>query len=81
MKNLFKIDYSLKTTSTNNGEFVREQKVNQFSIYTETNDLNEIFTDLFDLHRYDGIIGIEIIGVEEQQMHSDLNQIYKLLYV
>ena len=75
MRHLFKVDYLLKTTFINNGEFLIDQKEMLLSLYVETNNLNEIFTDLFDLHRHDGIIGIEILSVEEQSESKELSEI------
>ena len=80
MRNLFKVEYLLKTTAINNGEFLIDQKEDIFYIYIETNNLNEIFTDLFDLHRHDGIIGIEILSVEEQNQSKELREIHNSLF-
>lgn len=62
--NHYKIIYKIKTAQQSHGEFSLEQKVEELTTYAVTNDLNELFTDLYDAHRYTGIIGIEITGVE-----------------
>lgn len=63
----FKIRYSVTTTINSHGEFSQNQNVLIQTLKSETNDLNEIFTDLFGLHRNEGIVGIEILSVEESQ--------------
>jgi hypothetical protein len=61
----FKIRYSITTAPGNHGEFSQNQNVLIQTFKSETNDLNEIFTDLFGLHRHEGIVGLEILSVEE----------------
>jgi hypothetical protein len=80
MKTHFKVSYSLRTTSTNNGEFTSDHKVEEHSVISETNDLNEIFTDLFDTHRHEGLVGLVILGVEEQAHSRDLRSHYNIHY-
>jgi hypothetical protein len=80
MKTLFKVKYSLRTTSLNNGEFEPDHKIEEHLLMSETNDLNEIFTDLFDTHRFDGIVGLVILGVEEQIHPRDLKNHYDIHY-
>jgi hypothetical protein len=60
----YKVRYSVTTTLFSNGEFSPDQSVSEMTINSDTNDLNEIFTDLFFKHRYDGIVGIEILSVQ-----------------
>lgn len=61
----YKIRYSVTTAPGNHGEFSQNQNVLIQTFKSETNDLNEIFTDLFGLHRHEGIVGLEILSVEE----------------
>jgi hypothetical protein len=63
----YKIRYSVTTSLDGHGEFSQNQNVIIQTFKSETNDLNELFTDLFGLHRYEGIIGLEILSVEEYQ--------------
>ena len=60
----YKIRYSVTTSIEGHGEFSQNQNVIIQSFKSETNDLNEIFTDLFGLHRHENIIGLEILSVE-----------------
>jgi hypothetical protein len=80
MKTLFKVNYSLRTTAVNNGEFLDDHKIEQYSRLSETNDLNEIFTDLFDTHRFDGIIGLVILGVEAHGHPKDYKDHFYIHY-
>lgn len=63
-KVVYKFRYSVTTSLAGHGEFSQHQNVTIQSFKSETNDLNEVFTDLFDLHRLENIIGLEIISVE-----------------
>ena len=72
----FKIRYSVTTAPGNHGEFSQNQNVLIQTFKSETNDLNEIFTDLFELHRNEGIVGLEILSVEES--HHDMVPEYYL---
>ncbi len=60
----YKIRYSVTTGLDSHGEFSQNQNVIIQTFKSETNDLNELFTDLFGLHRQEGIIGLEILSVE-----------------
>jgi hypothetical protein len=59
----YRVEYYVTRTLEGNGEFSKDQIVEKHSIFSVTNDLNEIFTDLFDKHRLESILGLEIIGV------------------
>lgn len=63
----YKIRYSVTTSLDNHGEFSQNQNVIIQTFKSETNDLNEVFTDLFELHRFEGIIGLEILSIEANQ--------------
>ena len=64
MKNSYKVTYQVRTAEDCHGEFSHKQKIREYTLESVTNDLNELFTDLFDKYRQDGLIGIEIIAVE-----------------
>ena len=61
--NNYLIEYNLTKTLEGNGEFSNDQVMEKLTMISVSNDLNEIFTDLFDKHRLDSIIGLEIIKV------------------
>lgn len=61
----FLVEYYITLAMDSHGEFSRDQIVEKHSLISVTNDLLEIFTDLFDLHRSSDLLGIEIIGVSE----------------
>lgn len=65
MRNRYKVLYTIKTAQENHGEFSPEQYIQNLAMYAVTNDLNELFTDIFFAYRDTGIIGIEITGVED----------------
>jgi hypothetical protein len=60
----YKIRYSVTTSLNGHGEFSQNQNVIIQVFKSETNDLNEVFTDLFGLHRHESIVGLEILSVE-----------------
>ncbi|HWZ21918.1 MAG TPA: hypothetical protein VNW06_04650 [Cytophagaceae bacterium] len=60
----YKIRYSLTTSLNGHGEFSQNQNVVIQVFKSETNDLNEVFTDLFGFHRNESIVGLEILSVE-----------------
>lgn len=63
-KAYYKIKYSVTTSLNGHGEFPQNQNVIIQVFKSETNDLNELFTDLFGLHRHESIVGLEILSVE-----------------
>ncbi len=63
-KSRYKVTYSVKKAMNNHGEYSGVQDIYILNGYSDTNDLQEIFTDLFYLHREDYIVGIEIESVE-----------------
>jgi hypothetical protein len=77
-KSFYKIRYSVTTSLDSHGEFSQNQNVLIQTLKSETNDLNEIFTDLFGLHRNEGIIGLEILSVEERSTEQPLELHNKL---
>ena len=63
----YKVRYSVTTSLNSHGEFSQNQNVIIQTFKSETNDLNEVFTDLFGLHRFEGLIGLEILSIESCQ--------------
>jgi hypothetical protein len=59
----YEIEYSITKTLDGHGEFSYDQIVEKHSFSSVTNDLNEVFTDLFDKHRFDSIVGLEVLKV------------------
>jgi hypothetical protein len=70
----FKIEYNLTKTVEGNGEFSMNQIVERKTYTTTSNDLNEIFTDLFELHRLDSLIGIEILSITKNKDYFTLDE-------
>ena len=70
----YKIRYSVTTALDSHGEFSQNQNVIIQTFKSETNDLNELFTDLFGLHRQEGIIGLEILSVEPAPQDVSIEQ-------
>lgn len=64
MQYRYRITYLTKTVEDNHGEFSDEQMTREYAVDSITNDLNELFTDLLDKHRHDGLVGMEILQVE-----------------
>ena len=64
MSYTYKVTYRIKTTMIANGEFSHQQFDEQRTIISVTDDLGEIFTDLYHLHREDSMIGLEVLAVE-----------------
>jgi hypothetical protein len=70
----FKIEYNLTRTVEGNGEFSMNQIVERKTYNTTSNDLNEIFTDLFEIHRFDSLIGIEILSIVKKKDYFTLDE-------
>lgn len=64
MSYTYKVTYKVKTTMIANGEFSHQQFDEQRTIISVTDDLGEIFTDLYHLHREESMIGLEVLAVE-----------------
>ncbi|MBC7488417.1 MAG: hypothetical protein H7282_16890 [Cytophagaceae bacterium] len=64
MSYTYKVTYRVKTTMIANGEFSHQQFDEQRTIISVTDDLGEIFTDLYHLHRDDSMIGLEVLAIE-----------------
>ncbi len=74
----YKIRYSVTIAPDSNGEFSHNQNVLVQTLKSETNDLNEIFTDLFDLHRNEHLVGLEILSVRESQPDFSSEERYSI---
>lgn len=72
------IEYHVTKTMEGNGEFSNNQTLERHTETSTTNDLNEIFTELFDRHRFDSIIGIEIIKVSKMESLKKQNEILNM---
>ena len=76
---LFLINYQLKTAVKNNGEFSNEYD-RRFETMTNTsNFLPEILTDIYEKHRHEWLIGVEIHDVTGIET-IDVNQ-HELVHV
>jgi len=64
MSYTYKVTYKVKTTLIANGEFSHQQFDEQRTLISVTDDLGEIFTDLYHLHREDSMIGLEVLAVD-----------------
>lgn len=64
MSYTYKVTYKIKTTLIANGEFSHDQVAEKRTLMSVTDDLGEIFTDLYHLHREDSVIGLEVVSVE-----------------
>ncbi len=64
MSYTYKVTYKIKTTMVANGEFSKDQLNETRTLISVTDDLSEIFTDLYHLHREDPMIGLEVLAVE-----------------
>lgn len=64
MSYTYKVTYKIKTTLIANGEFSSDQLDEKKTMMSITNDLGEIFTDLYHLHREDSVIGLEVLSVK-----------------
>ncbi|HEY8402718.1 MAG TPA: hypothetical protein VIK89_15725 [Cytophagaceae bacterium] len=74
-KQFYEVSYLLKTAGQGHGEYHDEKEVKICTCLSESNDLNEIFTDLFDKHRMEGLIGIEILSVQATRQTVELKEV------
>ncbi|MDB5271682.1 MAG: hypothetical protein JWO58_49 [Chitinophagaceae bacterium] len=75
----YKVTYKLKTALDAHGEFSHQQFNEELSLISVTDDLGEIFTDLFYLHREDHLMGLEVLSVELWEK-TNINEL-ELLFV
>jgi hypothetical protein len=61
---LFSVNYQLKTAIESNGEFTNEYTVRSETMTNTSNFLPEILTDIYDKHRHEWLIGVEIQDVK-----------------
>ena len=80
MSYTYKVTYKIKTTLIANGEFSPNQLDEKRTIISVTDDLGEIFTDLYHLHREDSVIGLEVLAVELWE-ESTIKELELLLLV
>jgi len=62
----FIVSYRLKSVNSANGTVVGHRTEDKI-LSSDTDDLNEVFTDLFYLHRYEGLTGLEILEIRNAQ--------------
>ena len=73
---LFTINYQLKIAVKNNGEFSNEYVIRSETMTNTSNFLPEILTDIYEKHRHEWLVGVEIqdvtfietIDVEQQEL-------------
>ena len=61
---LFSVHYQLKIAIQNNGEFSNECIMRSETMTNTSNFLPEILTDIYDKHRHEWLIGVEIQDVK-----------------
>ncbi|WP_018343085.1 hypothetical protein [Cytophaga aurantiaca] len=57
---LFSVNYQLKISINNNGEFTGEYITRTESMTNTSNYLPEILTDIYEKHRHEWLMGVEI---------------------
>jgi len=57
---LFSVKYQLKISIDNNGEFTNEYIMRKESMTNTSNYLPEILTDIYEKHRHEWLMGVEI---------------------
>lgn len=60
---LFTVNYQLKVAVKNNGEFTNEYDTRSETMTNTSNFLPEILTDIYEKHRREWLIGVEITDV------------------
>ncbi|ABG58888.1 hypothetical protein [Cytophaga hutchinsonii] len=60
---LFLINYQLKIAVKNNGEFSNEYDIRTESMTNTSNFLPEILTDIYEKHRHEWLMAVEIQDV------------------
>lgn len=60
---LFTVHYQLKVAVKNNGEFTNEYEIRSEVMTNTSNFLPEILTDIYEKHRREWLIGVEIQDV------------------
>jgi hypothetical protein len=61
---LFSVNYQLKLAVKNNGEFTNDYVIKSETMTNTSNFLPEILTDIYDKHRHEWLIGVEIQDVK-----------------
>lgn len=62
---LFSVNYQLKLSINNNGEFTNEYITRAESMTNTSNYLPEILTDIYQKHRHEWLMGVEIQEVKK----------------
>lgn len=60
---LFIIMYAIKYSVKNNGEYTHENITRKESMIQSSNYLPEIFMDIYEKHRHEWVVGVEIENV------------------
>jgi hypothetical protein len=61
---LFSVNYQLKISINNNGEFTNQYITRSESMTNTSNYLPEILTDIYERHRHEWLMGVEIQEVK-----------------
>jgi hypothetical protein len=61
---LFSVHYQLKISINNNGEFTSDYVSRSESMTNTSNYLPEILTDIYEKHRHEWLVGVEIQEVK-----------------
>ena len=67
---LFMVRYQLKVASQNNGEYSDQISLRMEKMTTTSNYLPDIMTDIYDKHRGDWLLGVEIQDVQPLHQQS-----------
>ncbi|HSY60511.1 MAG TPA: hypothetical protein VK796_01495 [Cytophaga sp.] len=61
---LFSVNYQLKISINSNGEFTNQYITRSESMTNTSNYLPEILTDIYEKHRHEWLMGVEIQEVK-----------------
>lgn len=61
---LFSVSYQLKVASQNNGEYSEQISIRLETMTSTSNYLRDIMTDIYNKHRNDWLLGVEIQHVQ-----------------
>jgi hypothetical protein len=68
---MYLVEYKLKLAKDSHGEFSKQHILVQDTIHSVTNYLPELFTDIYDKHRGQYVMGIEVIEVKELDLKME----------
>lgn len=63
-REIYKVTYAVKRLSGRSGEFSHENDYSLERFLSNTNEVDDIFTDLYEAHRGRHVVGIEILAIE-----------------